>query len=132
MVLRGSPLLSAVMTPAALGLKSSVAARALVVLLVVDVAGMETFPLEALTDGGPRGPSGPSRAAEVLTSMMFRASEPLMLAFWLPWAPEVAEARKVWVGFCSVPVVPPKAALLVAPEGEIVEQLSGDPVERAV
>ena len=32
----------------------------------------------------------------------------------------------------SVPVVPPKAALLVAPEGEIVEQLSGDAVERAV
>ena len=32
----------------------------------------------------------------------------------------------------SVPTVPLKAALLVAPEGEIVEQLSGDPVERAV
>ena len=32
----------------------------------------------------------------------------------------------------SVPTVPPKAALLVAPEGEIVEQLSGDPLERAV
>jgi protease IV len=32
----------------------------------------------------------------------------------------------------SVPTVPLKAALLVAPEGEIVEQESGDPLERAV
>src|SRR6185437_1127828 len=32
----------------------------------------------------------------------------------------------------SVPNVPAKAALLVAPEGEIVEQSSGDPLERAV
>jgi protease IV len=32
----------------------------------------------------------------------------------------------------SVPTVPLKAALLVAPEGEIVEQASGDPLERAV
>jgi len=32
----------------------------------------------------------------------------------------------------SVPTVPLKAALLVAPEGEIVEQDSGDPLERAV
>jgi protease-4 len=32
----------------------------------------------------------------------------------------------------SVPTVPPKAALLVAPEGEIVEQSTGDPLERAV
>jgi protease-4 len=32
----------------------------------------------------------------------------------------------------SVPNVPPKAALLVAPEGEIVEQSTGDPLERAV
>ncbi|HET9388284.1 MAG TPA: signal peptide peptidase SppA [Steroidobacteraceae bacterium] len=31
----------------------------------------------------------------------------------------------------SLPTVPAKAALLVAPEGEIVEQLSGDPLERA-
>jgi len=31
----------------------------------------------------------------------------------------------------SLPAVPAKAALLVAPEGEIVEQLSGDPLERA-
>lgn len=31
----------------------------------------------------------------------------------------------------SLPNVPSKAALLVAPEGEIVEQLSGDPLERA-
>ena len=32
----------------------------------------------------------------------------------------------------SVPTVPLKAALLVAPEGEIVEQSSGDPLQRAV
>src|SRR5579859_7202235 len=32
----------------------------------------------------------------------------------------------------SVPTVPAKAALLVAPEGNIVEQSSGDPLERAV
>ena len=32
----------------------------------------------------------------------------------------------------SVPVVPVKAALLVAPEGDIVEQSTGDPLERAV
>jgi protease IV len=32
----------------------------------------------------------------------------------------------------SVPVVPAKAALLVAPEGDIVEQSTGDPLERAV
>jgi protease-4 len=31
----------------------------------------------------------------------------------------------------SLPSVPSKAALLVAPEGEIVEQLTGDPLERA-
>ena len=32
----------------------------------------------------------------------------------------------------SVPGIPSKAALLVAPEGRLVEQLSGDPLERAV
>jgi protease-4 len=32
----------------------------------------------------------------------------------------------------SMPVIPAKAALVVAPEGEIVEQLSGDPIERAI
>jgi protease-4 len=32
----------------------------------------------------------------------------------------------------SVPRIPAKAALLVAPEGQLVEQLSGDPLERAV
>jgi protease-4 len=32
----------------------------------------------------------------------------------------------------GVPRIPSKAALLVAPEGSIVEQLSGDPLERAV
>jgi protease IV len=32
----------------------------------------------------------------------------------------------------SVPRIPSKAALLVAPEGRLVEQLSGDPIERAV
>lgn len=32
----------------------------------------------------------------------------------------------------SVPSMPSKAALVIAPEGEIVEQLSGDPIERAL
>src|SRR5262245_31527726 len=32
----------------------------------------------------------------------------------------------------STPVVPQKAALVIAPEGQIVEQLSGDPIERAI
>jgi protease-4 len=32
----------------------------------------------------------------------------------------------------SLPTVPAKAALLVAPEGELVEQMSGDPLERAI
>ncbi|HJX21380.1 MAG TPA: S49 family peptidase, partial [Steroidobacteraceae bacterium] len=32
----------------------------------------------------------------------------------------------------GVPRIPPRAALLIAPQGELVEQLSGDPVERAV
>jgi protease-4 len=32
----------------------------------------------------------------------------------------------------SIPVVPSRAALVVAPEGELVEQLSGDPIQRAV
>jgi len=32
----------------------------------------------------------------------------------------------------SVPKIPAKAALLLVPEGQLVEQLSGDPVERAV
>ena len=32
----------------------------------------------------------------------------------------------------SVPRIPAKAALLVAPEGQLVEQLSGEPVERAL
>lgn len=32
----------------------------------------------------------------------------------------------------SIPVVPQKAALVIRPEGEIVEQLSGDPLERAL
>ena len=32
----------------------------------------------------------------------------------------------------SIPTVPSKAALVIRPEGEIVEQLSGDPFERAV
>jgi protease-4 len=32
----------------------------------------------------------------------------------------------------SVPAIPAKAALLVAPEGDIVEQSTGDPLERAV
>jgi protease-4 len=32
----------------------------------------------------------------------------------------------------SIPVVPARAALVVAPEGELVEQLSGDPIQRAI
>jgi protease-4 len=32
----------------------------------------------------------------------------------------------------STPVIPQKAALVIAPEGQIVEQLSGDPIERAI
>jgi protease-4 len=32
----------------------------------------------------------------------------------------------------SLPTIPAKAALLVAPEGELVEQMSGDPLERAL
>jgi protease IV len=32
----------------------------------------------------------------------------------------------------SIPVIPDKAALVIAPEGEVVEQLSGDPIERAI
>src|SRR5579862_2846844 len=32
----------------------------------------------------------------------------------------------------SIPSVPAKAALLIEPEGQLVEQLSGDPLERAV
>ncbi len=32
----------------------------------------------------------------------------------------------------SSPVIPAKAALVIAPEGEIVEQLSGDPIQRAI
>jgi protease-4 len=32
----------------------------------------------------------------------------------------------------SLPTVPAKAALLISPEGELVEQMSGDPLERAI
>jgi protease IV len=32
----------------------------------------------------------------------------------------------------SIPTIPAKAALVIAPEGEIVDQLSGDPIERAL
>src|SRR5690349_2997322 len=32
----------------------------------------------------------------------------------------------------GTPRIPPRAALLVQPEGQLVEQLSGDPLERAV
>ncbi len=41
-----------------------------------------------------------------------------------------AIAIGVWVG--AAPHIPGRAALLVAPEGELVEQLSGEPVERAL
>jgi len=32
----------------------------------------------------------------------------------------------------TLPVIPEQAALVIAPEGEIVEQLSGDPIQRAI
>ena len=39
----------------------------------------------------------------------------------------------LWGAFSrSIPLVPAKAALVVAPQGPLVEQLSGDPLERAV
>ena len=41
-----------------------------------------------------------------------------------------AIALGLWLG--ATPHIPGRAALLVAPEGELVEQLSGEPVERAL
>jgi protease-4 len=38
----------------------------------------------------------------------------------------------IWAVSSSMPGVPARAALVVQPEGRLVEQLSGDPVERAV
>jgi protease-4 len=39
----------------------------------------------------------------------------------------------LWAAFSrSIPLVPEKAALVIAPQGPLVEQLSGDPFERAV
>jgi protease IV len=38
----------------------------------------------------------------------------------------------VWAVSASAPKVPDRAALLVKPEGRLVEQLSGDPVQRAI
>src|SRR5262245_66287230 len=32
----------------------------------------------------------------------------------------------------SIPKIPTSAALVIAPEGQIVDQLSGDPIERAI
>src|SRR4029453_11170439 len=32
----------------------------------------------------------------------------------------------------SIPTIPSKAALVIAPEGQVVDQLSGDPIERAI
>jgi len=32
----------------------------------------------------------------------------------------------------SIPSIPSRAALVIAPQGELVEQFSGDPVERAL
>jgi protease-4 len=32
----------------------------------------------------------------------------------------------------KIPIVPQQAALVLAPRGEVVEQLSGDPLERAI
>ncbi len=38
----------------------------------------------------------------------------------------------VWAVSSSTPSVPERAALVVKPEGRLVEQLSGDPVQRAI
>jgi protease-4 len=39
----------------------------------------------------------------------------------------------LWAAFSrSIPLVPDKAALVIAPQGPLVEQLTGDPLERAV
>lgn len=39
----------------------------------------------------------------------------------------------LWAAFSrSIPLVPDKAALVIAPQGPLVEQLSGDPLERAL
>ncbi|MDE2450333.1 MAG: signal peptide peptidase SppA [Gammaproteobacteria bacterium] len=38
----------------------------------------------------------------------------------------------IWAVSSSAPVVPQRAALVVRPEGRLVEQLSGDPVQRAI
>ncbi len=39
----------------------------------------------------------------------------------------------LWAAFSrSIPLVPDKAALVIAPQGPLVEQLSGDPFERAL
>jgi len=39
----------------------------------------------------------------------------------------------LWAAFSrSIPLVPDKAALVIAPQGPLVEQLSGDPFERAI
>lgn len=38
----------------------------------------------------------------------------------------------VWAASSSLPAVPERAALVVQPEGRLVEQLSGDPVQRAI
>jgi hypothetical protein len=38
----------------------------------------------------------------------------------------------LWAAFSrSIPLVPDKAALVIAPQGPLVEQLAGDPFERA-
>ena len=39
----------------------------------------------------------------------------------------------LWAAFShSIPFVPDNAALVIAPQGPIVEQLTGDPIERAL
>ena len=39
----------------------------------------------------------------------------------------------LWAAFSrSIPLVPDKAALVIAPQGPLVEQFTGDPLERAV
>jgi protease-4 len=38
----------------------------------------------------------------------------------------------IWAVSSSVPSVPQRAALVIRPQGRLVEQLSGDPVQRAI
>src|ERR1700690_4535781 len=85
----GSMIVFSLITPGAFGLNTGAAARPFVVEARFDSAVIETLPEFALIVGGPRlvFESAPSAAAEVLTSMMLSASDPLMFAVELSWAP---------------------------------------------